>query len=87
VERAHEQQSRELAGARPRAAASRPPFGDGAELLLEGHEQLEPALGQLGGAPGARVEPGSAATASQNFGLYFMVHEPAVGAEVYRELA
>ncbi len=44
---------------------------------------------QLAGAAGMDVgSPGRAATASQIFGLYFMVHEPErVGAEVDGELA
>ena len=87
----HQQQPGQLAG----RAGRRLQRGGGhaghlAERLLELDQQRQPALGRARPGPpgGRRPGPGSPATVSHTFGLYFMVHEPErVGAEVDRELA
>ena len=79
VERPHDQQARQLAaGARRRLQRGARHAGDLAQRLLEPPQQLERALhGRVGLVAGAAAgSPGSAATVSAIFGLYFIVHEP-----------
>ena len=79
VEGAHQKQARQLtrgAGRRLQRRRAMPVIG--AELLFQCRHDLEPALTEFdAGAPGCtEFKPGSFATASQNLGLYFIVHEP-----------
>ena len=78
VPRPHEQQPGELPR-RPgrRLERGRGHAGDLAEDRLQLDQQGQPSLGREAGAAGwTPARPGSAATASQTFGLYFMVHDP-----------